>query len=62
MKFIELRKKVGTQKEFSFLINCDQTTISKWEKGQTMPNAAQFLALCRIYRVRDVLEIGRAHV
>ena len=29
--------------------------ISKWEKGQTMPNAAQFLALCRIYRVRDVL-------
>ena len=31
--------------------------ISKWEKGQTMPNAAQFLALCRIYRVRDVLGV-----
>ena len=31
--------------------------ISKWEKGQTLPNAAQFLALCRIYGVRDVLSV-----
>lgn len=29
--------------------------ISKWEKDLTQPNAAQFLALCRIYAVRDVL-------
>ncbi len=31
--------------------------ISKWEKDMTMPNASQFLALCRIYDVSDVLGI-----
>ena len=29
--------------------------VSKWEKDMTMPNAAQFLALCSIYGVTDVL-------
>lgn len=29
--------------------------ISKWEKDMTMPNAAQFLALCEIYSVTDVM-------
>ena len=29
--------------------------VSKWEKDMTMPNAAQFLALCSIYGVSDVL-------
>jgi SOS-response transcriptional repressor LexA len=32
----------------------DPKTISKWERGATQPNAAQFLALCEIYDVRDV--------
>ncbi len=29
--------------------------VSKWEKDMTMPNAAQFLALCDIYGVTDVM-------
>ena len=29
--------------------------VSKWEKDMTMPNAAQFLALCEIYSVTDVM-------
>ena len=29
--------------------------ISKWEKGQTQPSASQFLALCAIYGVSDVM-------
>ena len=29
--------------------------VSKWETGDTLPNAEQFLALCRIYDIRDVL-------
>ena len=29
--------------------------ISKWEKGLTQPSASQFLALCAIYGVTDVL-------
>ena len=28
--------------------------VSKWEKDMTMPNAAQFLALCEIYSVSDI--------
>ena len=29
--------------------------VSKWETGDSQPNAEQFLALCRIFDVRDVL-------
>ena len=29
--------------------------VSKWEKDMTMPNAGQFLALCEIYSVSDVM-------
>lgn len=32
-----------------------QKGISKWECGDTIPNAAQFLLLCELYGVRDVL-------
>lgn len=28
--------------------------VSKWETGQTLPNARQFLALCRILQIDDV--------
>ncbi len=28
--------------------------VSKWEKDTTLPNARQFLLLCRLYGVRDV--------
>ena len=30
--------------------------VSKWETNLTQPNAEQFLALCRIYGVEDVME------
>ena len=32
-----------------------QRGISKWERGDTQPNGRQFLAMCRLYQVRDVL-------
>jgi transcriptional regulator with XRE-family HTH domain len=32
-----------------------QRAISKWERGDTVPNAEQFLLLCELYGVRDVL-------
>lgn len=51
MKFIELRKKVGTQKEFSFLINCDQTTISKWEKGESLPKTKDLRKIAKVLGV-----------
>lgn len=32
-----------------------QKAVSKWERGDTIPNARQFLLLCELYNVRDVL-------
>jgi phage repressor protein C with HTH and peptisase S24 domain len=34
------------------------TAISKWEKGNTQPNAEQLLLLCSLYDVRDLSEFG----
>lgn len=56
-----LRREAGyTQPQVSGLLANEgvpiQTAgISKWEKGLTLPNAMQFLALCKIYGVTDVL-------
>lgn len=57
----ELRREAGlTQPRVSELLAAEGVEIrpagiSKWEKDMTMPNAAQFLALCGIYGVRDVM-------
>lgn len=57
----ELRKSCKlSQQEVAKLVSAGGDTISnravsKWETGDTQPNAEQFLALCRIYGVRDVL-------
>lgn len=37
MKFEEIRKKIGTQKELAELLNIDRTTVCKWEKGISYP-------------------------
>ena len=29
--------------------------VSKWEKGATLPNAEQFLCLCELLRIEDIL-------
>ena len=56
-----LRREAGlTQPQVAELLGHEgyplrPAAISKWEKDLTQPNAAQFLALCRIYSVRDVL-------
>lgn len=34
-----------------------QRAVSKWERGSTKPDAEQFLALCELYGVHDVLNI-----
>ena len=56
-----LRKIAGlTQPQVSELlaeqgVDIQPAGISKWEKGQTQPSASQFLALCGIYVVSDVM-------
>lgn len=37
--------------------NATQQVISKWERNINTPNAEQFLLLCRLYDVRDVLSV-----
>ena len=36
-------------------VEVTQRAISKWERGDTQPNTEQFLLLCELYDVRDVL-------
>lgn len=37
--------------------NTTQQAISKWERNINTPNAEQFLLLCRLYDIRDVLSV-----
>ena len=56
-----LRREAGlTQPRVSELLSAEgidikPAGISKWEKDMTLPNAVQFLALCGIYGVIDVM-------
>ena len=37
LKFVDLRKRIGTQEEFAKLINSSRYCVSKWEKGENLP-------------------------
>ncbi len=55
------RQKKLSQKDVARLfldykITISSGAVSKWEKGDALPNPYQFLALCRILGIRDVLE------
>lgn len=60
-KLSELRRaRKMSQQEVAKLVSVgsdpiSNRAVSKWETGDTLPNAEQFLALCRIYDIRDVL-------
>ena len=60
-KLSKLRKaRKMSQQEVAKLVSVgsdpiSNRAVSKWETGDTLPNAEQFLALCRIYDIRDVL-------
>ena len=60
-KLSELRKaRKMSQQEVAKLVSVgsdpiSNRAVSKWETGDPLPNAEQFLALCRIYDIRDVL-------
>ena len=55
------RKELGmSQSELAERLNASGESITnqavcKWEKNLTLPNARQFLALCRVLRVDDIL-------
>ncbi len=51
-----------SQRELAELL-CEQgiqvtnQAVSKWENGSTLPNAWQFLALLRVFRIQDALSV-----
>ena len=48
----ELRKKKGlTQVELSNILHVAQTTISKWEKGKTIPDLPTLVQLSKFFNV-----------
>lgn len=59
MKFKDIRKKFGTQEEFSKMIAVARTTVTKWEKGNCYPKREQLIRLEKITGI-DRGEILRA--
>lgn len=37
LKFVDLRKRIGTQEKFAKLINSSKYCVCKWEKGENLP-------------------------
>jgi len=53
-----LRKELGySQQQVAERLNTTRQSVSRWEKGDTEPSLAQFLTLCRLYGVSDVLTV-----
>ena len=48
IRFVDLRKKVGTQEEFAKAVGVDQTTVSKWEKGRSKPRVGELSKIAKV--------------
>lgn len=58
----ELRKELHlTQKELAALLQVNQTAVSQWERGVTMPGHQTLFRLCEILNVSLDYLMGRSH-
>ncbi len=67
MELSEILRKLRTERGWSQIevsqkleaLGCgaSQKALSRWERGSTEPSIRQFLALCELYEVRDVLAV-----
>ncbi len=53
-KVLGLSQSELAEKLFGEGIDVTNQAVSKWEKGSTLPNAKQFLALCRALEIDDI--------
>ena len=54
-KLVRLRKQRGmSQEELAAKLGVSRQAVSKWENDATLPNAQQFLTLCRVLDVDDI--------
>jgi transcriptional regulator with XRE-family HTH domain len=59
-KFKELRKEKGyTQKELSEILEINQTTVSHWEIGNSLPDTRTLLKLSELYDVSIDYLLGK---
>ena len=57
----ELRKALGyTQCEVAGSLNVDQTTVSKWENGESFPRVETLLQIAKLYDVSlDMIDLPK---
>ena len=61
IKLRELRKASGmTQEQLAAEFGVSVQAVSKWETGDSLPDAQQFISLCGIYGVSDVHRVFRS--
>lgn len=53
MEFIDYRIKVGTQKEIAKILNIDQSSIAKYEKGKAYPRRSTLKKLSELFGVSE---------
>ncbi len=55
----ELRKENNiNQKELALLCNVQQSCVSKWERGETIPDALMIIKLCEILKTSSDYLLG----
>lgn len=48
VKFVDLRKKIGTQEEFAKLIHSSKYCVSKWESGENLPKTKELRGIAKV--------------
>lgn len=51
-----------TQNELSGKLNCTRQTLSKWEKGTSIPNIDDFYNLCKVLKIKPSSLIATTHL
>ncbi len=54
MNFCDLRRKIGTQKELSNILNVSQSILSKWENGQAYPRRQMLKKISELFGVSEM--------
>ena len=60
----ELRKESGfTQGYVANVLNVDQTTVSKWESGESLPRVETLLEIAKFYNITlDAIDLSKKSV
>lgn len=48
VRFVDLRKKVGTQEEFAKKAGTSKYCVSKWESGENLPKTKQLRRIAKV--------------